>query len=107
MTNIIDIPIHLEHRLKVAKCIFLGYHLTIESNIPLLLRGSTEITIHVLCFRPTKPKTFCLQNLSLELQLQVNPRPTLIHQNQTICKEHTPRDATLYVSCYLIQHQSK
>jgi hypothetical protein len=35
MTNIfIDIPILLEYRSQVAKCVFLGYHLTIESNIP-------------------------------------------------------------------------
>jgi hypothetical protein len=42
-----------------VKGVFLGYHLTIESNIPLLLRGSTEITLHVLCFRPTKPNEKC------------------------------------------------
>jgi hypothetical protein len=35
MTKIfIDIPILLEHRSHVAKGVFLGYHLTIESNIP-------------------------------------------------------------------------
>jgi hypothetical protein len=89
MTNIfIDIPILLEHRSQVAKGVFLGYHLTIESNIPLLLCGSTEITLHVLRFRPTKPKTFCLHGSSPQLQLLVNPRPTLIHQNHIICKEH-------------------
>jgi hypothetical protein len=33
MTNIfIDIPMLLEHRSQVAKCVFLGYHLTIESD---------------------------------------------------------------------------
>jgi hypothetical protein len=51
MTNIfIDISILLEHRSQVAKGVFLGYYLTIESNIPLLLCGSTEITLHVLRF---------------------------------------------------------
>jgi hypothetical protein len=35
MTNIfIDIPILLEHRSQVVKGVFLGYLLTIESNIP-------------------------------------------------------------------------
>jgi hypothetical protein len=58
MTNIfIDIPILLEHRSQVAKRVFFGYHLTIKSNIPLLC-GSIEITLYVLYFRPTKPKTF-------------------------------------------------
>jgi hypothetical protein len=105
MTNIfIDIPILLEHRSHVVKDVFLGYHLTIESNISLLLCGSTEITLYVLCFRPTKAKTFCLQNSSPQLQLLVNLRPTLIHQNYIICKEHTSRDITLYVSCNLIHH---
>jgi hypothetical protein len=34
MTNIfVNILIILEHRSHVAKCVFLGYHLTIESNI--------------------------------------------------------------------------
>jgi hypothetical protein len=61
MTNIfIDIAIILEHQSQVAKYVFLGYHLTIEFNISLLLHGSTEITFNVLNFRPTKPKTFCL-----------------------------------------------
>jgi hypothetical protein len=61
MSNIfIDIPILLEHRSQIAKGVFLWYHLTIESNISLLLCGSAEITLHVLCFRPTKRKTFCL-----------------------------------------------
>jgi hypothetical protein len=85
----------------------IGYHLTIESNIPLLLCDSIEITLHVLRFRPTKLKTFCLQSSSPQLQLLVNPCPTLIHQNHIICKEHTPRDTTLYVSYNLIHHQSK
>jgi hypothetical protein len=59
MTNIfIDTPILLEHQSKITKCVFLRYHLTIKSNIP-LLRGSAEITLYVLWFRP-KPKTFCL-----------------------------------------------
>jgi hypothetical protein len=108
MTNIfIDISILLEHRSQVVKCVFLGYHLTIESSISLLLSGSTEITLHVLHFKPTKPKTFCLQSSSSQLQLLVSPRPTLIHQNHVIYKEHTPRDTTLYVSCNLIHHQSK
>jgi hypothetical protein len=87
MTNIfIDIPIFLEHRSQVAKGVFLEYHLTIESNIPLLLSDSTEITLHVLCFRATKSKTFCLQSSSTQLQLLVNPCPTLIHQNHIIYK---------------------
>jgi hypothetical protein len=108
MSNIfIDIPILLKHRSQVEKGVFLEYHLTIESNIPLLLCGSIEITFHVLCFRPTKPKIFYLQSSSSQLQLLFNPRPTLIHQNHIICKEHTPRDTTLYVSCNLIHHQSK
>jgi hypothetical protein len=65
MTNIfINILILLEHRSQVVKCVFLGYHLTIESNILLLLCGSTEIILHVLRFRPTKPKT--LDMLPLE-----------------------------------------
>jgi hypothetical protein len=59
MTKIfIDIHILLKHRSQLAKDVFLRYHLTIESNIPLLLCGSIEITFHVFCFRPTKPKTF-------------------------------------------------
>jgi hypothetical protein len=59
MTNIfVDIPVLLEHRSKVVKCVFLGYHLTIESNIPFLLCVSTEITFNILYFRPTKSKTF-------------------------------------------------
>jgi hypothetical protein len=108
MTNIfIDTPILLDHLSQVAKGVFLGYHLTIESNIPLLLCGSTEITLHVLHFRLIKPKIFCLQGSSPQLQLLVNPRLTLIHQNHIICKEHTPRDTTLYVSYNLIHHQSK
>jgi hypothetical protein len=79
MTNIIiDILILLEHRSQVAKGVFLGYNLTIESNITLLLCGSTETTLHVVYFRSTKPKTFCLQSLSPQLQLLVNPNPTLI-----------------------------
>jgi hypothetical protein len=74
MTNtFIDIPILLEHRSQVAKGIFIGYHLTIESNILLLMRSSTEITLHVLCFRPTKPKIFCLQSSSPQFKLLVNP----------------------------------
>jgi hypothetical protein len=68
MTNIfIDILILLEHQSQVAKDIFLVYHLTIESNISLLLCGSTEITLYVLRFRPTRAKTFCLQGLSSQL----------------------------------------
>jgi hypothetical protein len=103
MTNIfIDIPILLEHRSQVAKGVFLRYHLTIESNIPLLLHGSTEITLHVLYFISTKPKTFGLQRSSSQFQLLVNSHPKNI-----ICKEHTPMDTTLYVSCDLIHHQSK
>jgi hypothetical protein len=51
MANIfINIPILLKNRSQVVKDVFLRYHLTIESNIPLLLCASTEIT------RPTKPK---------------------------------------------------
>jgi hypothetical protein len=49
MTNIfIDISIIfvLEHRSQVAKGVFLEYHLTIESNILLILHvGSTEIKL--------------------------------------------------------------
>jgi hypothetical protein len=108
MTNIfIDIPILLDDKSQVAKNIFLGYHLSIESNITLLLCGSTEITLHILRFRHIKPKTSCLQNSSPQLRLLVNPCPTLIQQNHIICKYHTPRDITLYVSCNLIHHQSK
>jgi hypothetical protein len=29
------------------------------------------------------------------------------YQNHIICKEHTPRDTTMYASCDLIHHQSK
>ena len=108
MTNIfIDIPIFLEHRSQVVKGVFFGYHLTIESNISLLLCGSTEITLYVLHFRPTKSKTFCLQSSSAQLQLLVNPHPTFIRQNHIIYKEHIPRNATLYVFYNLIYHQSK
>jgi hypothetical protein len=108
MGNIfIDIPIPLKHRSHVVKGVFLGYQLTIESSISLLLCGGTKITLHVLRFRPTKPKTFCLQSSSPQFQLLVNPRPTLIHQNYIICIEHTSRDTTLYVLCDLIHHQSK
>jgi hypothetical protein len=58
MTNIfIDIPILLEHQSQVVKGVFLGYHLTIESNIPLLLYDSIEITLHVLHFRATTTTT--------------------------------------------------
>jgi hypothetical protein len=32
---------------------------------------------------------------------------TLIHQNHTIYKEHTPKDTTIYVSYDLIHHQNK
>jgi hypothetical protein len=54
MINIfIDIPNLLKHQSQVAKGVFVGYHLTIKSNIPLLLHGSTEITLHILYFRPT------------------------------------------------------
>jgi hypothetical protein len=61
MTNIfIDTPILLEHQSQVTKSVFLKYHLTIESNIPLILCGSTKIVLHVLHFRHTKPKTYCL-----------------------------------------------
>jgi hypothetical protein len=60
MTNVfINITILLEHQSQVAKGVFLEYHVTIESNIP-LLRGIAEIILHVLCFRPTKHKTVCL-----------------------------------------------
>jgi hypothetical protein len=62
--------------------------LTIKSNIPLLLCGSAEITLHVLCFKPAKSKTFCLQSSSPQIQVLVKPRPTLIHQNHIIHKEH-------------------
>jgi hypothetical protein len=88
----------LEHRSQIVKGVFLEYHLTIESNIPLLLRGSAEITLHVLYFRPTKPKTFCLQSPSPQFQLLVNPRPTLIYQNHIIRKKDARKDTTLYVS---------
>jgi hypothetical protein len=99
MTNIfIDIPILLEHRSQIVKDVFLGYHLIIESNIPLLLCGSTKITLLIFRFIHSKAKIFCLQNSSSQLQLLVNPRPTLIHQNHIICKEHTPKDTTLYVA---------
>jgi hypothetical protein len=108
MTNIfINIPILLDHRSQVVKGIFLRYYLTIKSNIPLIQHRSTEITLHVLSFRPTKPKTFYLQSSSAQFQLLFNPCPTLIHQNHIIYKEHTPRDTTLYVSYDLIHHQSK
>jgi hypothetical protein len=61
MTNIfIDIPILLEYQSQVVKGVYLGYYLTINSNIPPLLHGRAEITLHVLYFRPTEPKTFCL-----------------------------------------------
>jgi hypothetical protein len=96
MTNIfIDIFILLEHRSQVEKGVFFVYHLTIESNIPLLLCGSTEITLYVLRFRPTKPKTFHLQSSYPQLQLLINPRPILIHQNHIICKEHTLKMSSL------------
>jgi hypothetical protein len=72
-----------------------------------LLCGSTEITLNILCFRPTKPITFHLQGSSPQLQLLINPRPTLIHQNHIICKEHILRNTTLYVSCNIIHHQNK
>jgi hypothetical protein len=73
MVNIfIDIPILLEHRSQVVKGVFLKYHLIIESNITLLLYGSTEITPHVFRFIPTKPETFYLQSSSAQLQLLVN-----------------------------------
>jgi hypothetical protein len=49
MINIfIDIPILLENWFQVAKDVFLRYYLTIESNIPILLRGSAKVTLHVL-----------------------------------------------------------
>jgi hypothetical protein len=106
MTNIfINIPILLEHRFQVTKDVFLVYHRTIESNIPLLLYGNTEIELHVLCFRHTKTNTFSLQSSSQQLQLLLNSRPTLIHQNHIICKYHTLGDTTLYVSCDLIHHK--
>jgi hypothetical protein len=42
MINIyVDIPILLEHRSQIEKYVFLGYHLTIESNILLLLVTDT------------------------------------------------------------------
>jgi hypothetical protein len=105
MTNIfIYIPILLEHRPEVAKSVFLGYHLTIESNIS-LLRGSTKITLHLLCFIPTKPKTFA-SKVHLHNSNFLSTSVLLIHQNYIICKEHTPRDITLYVSYDLIHHQS-
>jgi hypothetical protein len=45
MTKIfIDIPILLKHRSQVAKGVFLGYHLTIESNIPLLLHQGSALS---------------------------------------------------------------
>jgi hypothetical protein len=59
MTTIfIDIPILLEHLSQVAKGVFLRYHLSIESNITLLRHGGAKTTHHVLCFKPTKAKTF-------------------------------------------------
>jgi hypothetical protein len=37
MTNIlINIPILLEHRSQVVRDVFIGYHMTIKSNIPLV-----------------------------------------------------------------------
>jgi hypothetical protein len=102
----IDIPIILEHRSAIAKCVFLGYHLTIESNIPLLL-VNVETTLHLLCFRPTKLKIFCLQSSSPQFQLLINPRPILIYQNRIIRKEHARRDTTLDASCDLIHQQRK
>jgi hypothetical protein len=72
LTFFIDIPILLKYRSQVVKGVFLGYHLTIESNISLLLCGSTEIILHILRFRPAKPKTFCLQSSSTQLQLLIN-----------------------------------
>jgi hypothetical protein len=90
MTNIfIDILILLEHRSQVVKDIFLRYHLTIESNISLLLCGTTEITLHVV-LNLLSLNFFCLQSSSSQLQLLVNPHHTLIHQNYIICKEYTP-----------------
>jgi hypothetical protein len=62
--------------------------------------------LDLLCFRHTKSKTFCLQSLSPQIQLLVNPRPTLIHQNHIIHKEYASKDTTLYVSCDSIHHQS-
>jgi hypothetical protein len=107
MTDVfIYIPILLKHRSPIAKCVFLGYHLIIKSNIPLLL-GNVETTLHLLCFRPTKLKIFCLQSSTPQFQLLINPRPTLIDQNCIIYKEHAQRDTTLYVSCDLIHQQSK
>jgi hypothetical protein len=32
--------------------------LPIKTNIAILIPHGTEITLHILCFRPTKPKTF-------------------------------------------------
>jgi hypothetical protein len=108
MTNIfIDIPILLVYQSQVVKDVFLRYHLTIKSNIPLLLCGSIKITLHVLYFRPTKPKIFYLQNSSPQFQLLINPRPTLIHQNHIIYKELTQRDISLYICYNIIHHQSK
>jgi hypothetical protein len=61
MTNIfINILILLKHQLQVVKYVFLIYHLTIESNTPHLLYGSTEITFYILHFRHTKLKIFYL-----------------------------------------------
>jgi hypothetical protein len=109
MTNIfIDTPILLEHWFQVAKGVFLGYHLPIESNIPLLLCGSTEITLHVLYFRPIKIKTFSSKVRLHNSHFWLAPiLLDLIYQDHIIYKEHTPSDATLYVSCDLIHHQSK
>jgi hypothetical protein len=105
MTNIfIDVPILLEHRSQIVKGVFLGYHLTIESSIPLLLRGRAEIILHILYFIPSKPKTFYLQSQSPQFQLLVNPHPTLIHQNHIIRKKRASRDTTLHASCDLIHH---
>jgi hypothetical protein len=81
--------------------------LRVKCHKHLLLRGSLKITLHVLYFRPIKPKIFCPQCLSRQFQFLVNPHPTLIHQNHTLRKEHALRDITLYISFDLIHHQSK
>jgi hypothetical protein len=57
----IDISILLDHLCQEAKDVFLGYYLTIESNIP----SSYMVVLkshYVLCFRSTKSKTFYLQS---------------------------------------------
>jgi hypothetical protein len=120
MTNIfIDILILLEHRSQVVKGVFLGYHLTIESNTPsfcvVVLKShfiyyvlfllslkyfASKVRLHNSIFWSTPVLLFCTKTISSvkSIHQEISPCMSLVTPSpKQIDKDLEPTlDAVLY-----------